>query len=76
MTNLAPGTVIFHRHRGYGVITAVNLLTGWIAARFGSEARTLDLNLSTDEVQTADGVPILFRRALNLVAHKGLRHPA
>ncbi|WP_229634275.1 L-asparaginase [Duganella qianjiadongensis] len=63
MTNLAPGTVIFHRHRGYGVITAVNLLTGWIAARFGSESRTLDLNLSTDEVQTADGVPILFRRA-------------
>jgi hypothetical protein len=63
MKALAPGTVIFHRHRGYGVITAVNLLTGWIAARFGSEARALDLNLSTDEVQHADGEPILFRRA-------------
>ncbi len=62
MKALAPGTVIFHRHRGYGVITAVNLLTGWIAARFGSEARTLDLNLSTDDVQHADGEPILFRR--------------
>ncbi|MEG0881435.1 MAG: L-asparaginase, partial [Janthinobacterium sp.] len=33
MKALAPGTVIFHRHRGYGVITSVNLLTGWIAAR-------------------------------------------
>ncbi|NVD96501.1 L-asparaginase [Massilia sp. BJB1822] len=63
MKALAPGTVIFHRHRGYGVITAVNLLTGWIAARFGSESRTLDLNLSTDEVQFADGEAILFRRA-------------
>lgn len=63
MQVLAPGTVIFHRHRGYGVITSVNLLTGWIAARFGSEMRTLDLNLSTDEVQFADGEAILFRRA-------------
>ncbi len=63
MKALAPGTVIFHRHRGYGVITSVNLLTGWIAARFGSEARTLDLNLSTDDVQHADGEAILFRRA-------------
>ena len=63
MKALAPGTVIFHRHRGYGVITSVNLLTGWIAARFGSEARTLDLNLSTDDVQFADGEAILFRRA-------------
>lgn len=63
MKALAPGTVIFHRHRGYGVITAVNLLTGWISARFGSEARTLDLNLSTDAVQYADGEAILFRRA-------------
>lgn len=45
------------------MITAVNLLTGWISARFGSEMRTLDLNLSTDEVQHADGEPILFRRA-------------
>jgi hypothetical protein len=63
MKALAPGTVIFHRHRGYGVITHVNLLTGWISARFGNEARTLDLNLSSDEVQHADGEPILFRRA-------------
>lgn len=63
MKAVAPGTVIFHRHRGYGVITHVNLLTGWISARFGNEARTLDLNLSSDEVQHADGEPILFRRA-------------
>ena len=63
MKALAPGTVIFHRYRGYGVITAVNLLTGWISARFGNESRTLDLNLSTDEVQFADGEAILFRRA-------------
>lgn len=63
MKPVAPGTVIFHRHRGYGVITAVNLLTGWIAARFGSESRTLDLNLSSDEVQHADGELIRFRRA-------------
>jgi hypothetical protein len=63
MKPIAPGTVIFHRHRGYGVITSVNLLTGWIAARFGSEIRTLDLNLSSDEIQHADGEPILFRRA-------------
>jgi len=63
MKPIAPGTVIFHRHRGYGVITAVNLLTGWISARFGNEMRALDLNLSTDEVQHADGEPILFRRA-------------
>ncbi|MBV8666273.1 MAG: L-asparaginase [Burkholderiaceae bacterium] len=61
MKPVAPGTVIFHRYRGYGVITAVNLLTGWISARFGSESRTLDLNLSTDEIQHADGEPILFR---------------
>jgi hypothetical protein len=63
MKPLAPGTVIFHRHRGYGVITTVNLLTGWISARFGSEARTLDLSLLSDEVQHADGEPILFRHA-------------
>jgi hypothetical protein len=63
MKAVAPGTVIFHRHRGYGVIVHVNLLTGWISARFGSESRTLDLNLSSDEVQFADGEPILFRRA-------------
>jgi hypothetical protein len=63
MKPIAPGTVIFHRHRGYGVITTVNLMTGWISARFGNEMRTLDLNLSTDEVQHADGEPIMFRRA-------------
>ena len=63
MKALAPGTIIFHRYRGYGVITSVNLLTGWISARFGSEARTLDLNLSSDQVQHADGEAILFRRA-------------
>ncbi|MDP5009197.1 MAG: L-asparaginase [Glaciimonas sp.] len=63
MKAIAPGTVIFHRFRGYGVITAVNLLTGWISARFGSEVRTLDLNLSSDEIQHADGEPIRFRHA-------------
>lgn len=63
MKTLAPGTVIFHRHRGYGVITAVNLLTGWVSARFGDEVRTLDLNLSHDELQHADGEPIRFRQA-------------
>jgi hypothetical protein len=62
MKTIAPGTVIFHRHRGYGVLTTVNLLTGWVAARFGDEKRTLDLNLSTDEIQHADGSAILFRR--------------
>lgn len=61
MKPIAPGTVIFHRYRGYGVITSVNLLTGWISARFGSEGRTLDLNLSCDQVQHADGEPIRFR---------------
>jgi hypothetical protein len=63
MKPIAPGTVIFHRYRGYGVITSVNLLTGWISARFGNEGRTLDLNLSSDQVQHADGEPILFRLA-------------
>ncbi|MQR01071.1 L-asparaginase [Glaciimonas soli] len=63
MKAIAPGTVIFHRYRGYGVITAVNLLTGWISARFGSEVRTLDLNLSSDEIQHADGEQIMFRHA-------------
>jgi hypothetical protein len=63
MKPIAPGTVIFHRHRGYGVLTSVNLLSGWVAARFGDEKRTLDLNLSTDEVQHADGEAILFRRS-------------
>jgi len=63
MKPVAPGTVIFHRYRGYGVVTTVNLLTGWISARFGNESRTLDLNLSSDEVQHADGEPILFRLA-------------
>ena len=62
MKTIAPGTVIFHRHRGYGVLTTVNLLTGWVAARFGDEKRTLDLNLSTDEIHHADGSAILFRR--------------
>jgi len=62
MKAIAPGTVIFHRHRGFGVLTAVNLLTGWVSARFGNEKRTLDLNLSTDELQHADGEAILFRR--------------
>ena len=62
MKPVAPGTVIFHRHRGYGVVTSVNLLTGWISARFGDEVRTLDLNLSHDELQHADGEPIRFRR--------------
>lgn len=61
MKPVAPGTVIFHRYRGYGVITTVNLTTGWITARFGNEGRTLDLNLSSDQVQHADGEPILFR---------------
>jgi hypothetical protein len=63
MKPVAPGTVIFHRHRGYGVVTSVNLMTGWISARFGAEGRTLDLNLSSDGVQHADGEPILFSRA-------------
>lgn len=63
MKPIAPGTVIFHRHRGYGVLTAVNLLTGWVAARFGAESRTLDLNMSSDELHHADGEPILFRHA-------------
>ncbi len=62
MKVIAPGTVIFHRHRGYGVLTSVNLLTGWVSARFGDEKRVLDLNLSTDEIQHADGETILFRR--------------
>jgi len=62
MKPVAPGTVIFHRYRGYGVITSINLMTGWITARFGSEGRSLDLNLSSDQVQHADGEPILFRR--------------
>jgi hypothetical protein len=63
MQVLAPGSVVFHRYRGFGVITTINLLTGWISVRFGDEARTLDLSLSSDEVQHADGTPILFRRA-------------
>jgi hypothetical protein len=61
MKPIAPGTVIFHRLRGYGVLTMVNLMTGWVSARFGDESRTLDLNLSTDDVQHADGERILFR---------------
>jgi hypothetical protein len=62
MKPIAPGTVIFHRHRGYGVLTSVNLLTGWVGVRFGSEARVLDLNLSHDELQHADGEAIRFRQ--------------
>lgn len=62
MKVIAPGTVIFHRHRGYGVLTAVNLLTGWVTARFGSEQRTIDLNLSHDQIAHSDGEPIRFRR--------------
>lgn len=62
MKPIAPGTVIFHRFRGYGVIVAVNLLTGWITAKFGNEVHALDLNLSADEVQHADGELILFRK--------------
>jgi hypothetical protein len=61
MKPLAPGTVIFHRHRGYGVITTVNLLTGWVSARFGNEKRILDLNLMADDIHHADGEPIHFR---------------
>lgn len=63
MKAVAPGTVIFHRYRGFGVVTSVNLMTGWISARFGNEGRTLDLNLSCDQVQDAEGRPILFRRS-------------
>ncbi|MBI3229423.1 MAG: L-asparaginase [Burkholderiales bacterium] len=63
MKPIAPGTVIFHRHRGYGVITTVNLLTGWVSARFGNERRTLDLNLYCAELQHACGEAILFRHA-------------
>ena len=63
MKPIAPGTVIFDRHRGYGVLTSVNLLTGWVAARFGAEKRVLDLNLSSDGIHHADGTPILFRRS-------------
>lgn len=62
MAVLAPGTVVFHRYRGYGVITTINLMTGWVSVRFGNESRTLDMNLSSDELQFADGVPILFRK--------------
>src|SRR5437899_10147119 len=61
MKPIAPGTIIFHRYRGYGVLTSVNLLSGWVSARFGSEQRVLDLNLSSDELQHADGEPIRFR---------------
>lgn len=60
---LAPGTIVFHPARGYGVLTAVNLMTGWVGARFGNEVSTLDLNLSDDGIQNADGTPILFRKA-------------
>lgn len=62
MQPIAPGTVVFHRFRGYGVLTAVNLLSGWVSVRFGQEQRALDLCLSCDELRHADGEPILFRR--------------
>ncbi|MDR1311129.1 MAG: L-asparaginase [Burkholderiaceae bacterium] len=62
MKPIAPGTVVFHRYRGYGVLMAVNLLTGWVSVRFGSEQRCIDLCLSSDELQYANGEPILFRR--------------
>ena len=51
-----------HPARGYGVLTAVNLLTGWVSARFGNEINTLDLSLSDDGLSHADDTPILFRR--------------
>jgi hypothetical protein len=54
--HLPPPSRLWRHH-------VVNLLTGWISARFGNESRALDLNLSTDEVQHADGEAILFRRA-------------
>jgi len=63
MKPIAPGTVVFHRYRGYGVLTAVNLLTGWVSVRFGSESKVLDLNLSSDELEHSDGEPIRFRLA-------------
>lgn len=61
MQPIAPGTVVFHRFRGYGVLTAVNLLSGWVSVRFGQGAHTLDLCLSSDKLQHANGEPILFR---------------
>lgn len=62
MQVLAPGSVVFHRYRGFGVITNLNLLTGWITVRFGNEKRALDLNLSSDSVLYANGAPIMFRK--------------
>jgi hypothetical protein len=59
---LAPGTVVFHPDRGYGVLTSVNLMTGWVSVRFGDEGRSLDLSLISDSLRHADGEPILFRR--------------
>ena len=67
MKPVAPGTVIFHRYRGYGVVTSVNLLTGWISARFASEGRTLDLNLSCDHVQHADGLAVVVADLVYLI---------
>ena len=63
MKPIAPGSIVFHPHRGYGVLTSVNLLTGWVGARFGSEVHSLDLSLAEDNICHADGEPILFRRA-------------
>ena len=53
MKPVAPGTVIFHRYRGYGVITSVNLLTGWISARFGAEGRTTTARRSKSSTSQA-----------------------
>ncbi len=60
MKPLAPGTVIYHQYRGYGVVTSVNLMTGWISARFSQENKTLDLNLSCDQIHHSNGEPIYF----------------
>jgi|SRR5271170_3662735 len=60
---VAAGTVVFHAHRGFGVLTAVNLMTGWVSARFGDECRSLELSLCCDSLCHADGEPIRFRRA-------------
>jgi len=60
---IAPGSVVLHPDRGWGVITSVNLLTGWVGARFNGEARATDINLCSDDLWDDDGVPISFRRA-------------
>lgn len=62
MKTIAPGTIVFHRFRGYGVILTVNLYTGWVSVRFGEEKKILDINLSSDQLTFSDGEPILFRK--------------